>query len=150
VFFHTIFELDKNHSVMNRTTKLILFVTLFAALASFSQNHCYAQGDDPIPIIIGEGGNPGGLPIFYAPTQIPIQAAYSSLHSTVFVNFLYDLGYVSVEIENLTTGEYSQTVVNALAGPMAFPISSSVGHWTITFTFTNGEVFYGEFDINYD
>lgn len=130
---------------MKKILLLFLLLLMFAPLVT-AQN----GGDEPIVIFVGQGGNEGGSPGYHAPALIPIQAAYYSPHSTVFVNFVYDLGYVSVEIENLTTGEYSQTVVNALAGPMAFPISSSAGHWTITFTFTNGEVFYGEFDINYD
>ena len=132
---------------MKKFLLLVLSVCLCSPLVK-AQNG--GGGEPPEIIIIGGGGSSGGSPIHYAPAQVPIQAAYYSSHSTVFVNFVYDLGYVSVEIENLTTGEYSQTVVNALAGPMAFPISSSAGHWTITFTFTNGEVFYGEFDINYD
>ena len=132
---------------MKKFLLLVLSVCLCSPLVK-AQNG--GGGEPPEIIIIGEGGSGGGSPIHYAPAQVPIQAAYYSPQSTVFVNFVYDLGYVSVEIENLTTGEYSQTVVNALAGPMAFPISSSAGHWTITFTFTNGEVFYGEFDINYD
>ena len=149
MFFHLIFGFVKTINKMKRTSALFFFAALVVALVSITGIRCYADGEDPTPIVIGDLG-PNGLPIYHAPAQVPIQAAYSSSHSTIFVNFLYDLGYVSVEIENLTTGEYSQTVVNALAGPMAFPISSSAGHWTITFTFTNGEVFYGEFDINYD
>ena len=63
------------------------------------------------------------------------------------VNYLYDLGSVTVEIENQTTGEYCQSVVNALAGPMPFIISGTSGHWRISFTLSSGIFYYGEFDI---
>ena len=61
------------------------------------------------------------------------------------VNFLFNLGYVSVEIENQTTGEYDQTVVNAQEGPMLFPISGTAGQWAITFTLPGGVVLNGYF-----
>lgn len=68
-------------------------------------------------------------------------------NSFLVVTFLADLGTVSVEIENQTTGEYNQTTMNALAGPALFPISGTSGHWTITFTLTSGVRYCGEFDI---
>ena len=104
---------------------------------------------EPTDILITEGGH-GSSPIIYAPALIPIQAAYSSSHSshsTIFVNFLYDLGYVSVEIENLTTGEYSQTTVNATQGVHPFVISGHAGIYEITFTLSNGQVYQGSFEI---
>ena len=80
------------------------------------------------------------------PSQIPI-ACFLEEDLYLLVNYSIDLGSVSIEIENLTTGEYSQTQVNALAGPMVFPISGTAGHWTITFTLSSGVVYYGEFTI---
>ena len=67
--------------------------------------------------------------------------------SSILVNYQIDLGSVTIEIENLTTGEYSQTLVNAIAGPMLLPISGTAGQWTITFTLPSGVVYYGEFII---
>lgn len=106
----------------------------------------HADGDET-DIIIGEVGSGGGT-IFHAPALVPIQALYYPSLSTIYVNFLYDLGTVSVEIENETTGAYSQSVINATQGVHPFLISGASGHWTITFTLSNGVVFYGEFTIN--
>lgn len=58
------------------------------------------------------------------------------------------LGTVTVEIENQTTGEYAQTLVNAMAGSTAFLISGTAGHWTIMFTLPSGARYLGAFEIN--
>lgn len=129
---------------MKKFLLLVLSVCLCSPLVK-AQN---GGGEEPPEIIIiGEGGSGGGSPIHYAPAQVPIQAAYYSSHSTVFVNFVYDLGYVSVEIENLTTGEYSQTTVNATQGVHPFVISGHAGIYEITFTLSNGQVYQGSFEI---
>ena len=108
-----------------------------------------ADGDDEqILIYVGEGGTNNQGPTFHAPTLVPMSCYYSAALSSILVNYQFDLGAMVVEIENQTTGEYSQTLVNALAGPMILPISGTAGHWTITFTLSSGTVYYGEFTIN--
>lgn len=75
----------------------------------------------------------------------PISGCY--WEDAIRVCFLEFLGCVVVEVENQTTGEYNQSNVNALVGPMTFPISGTSGHWTIRFTLSDGTVYYGNFDI---
>jgi hypothetical protein len=129
---------------MKKYFLLVLSVFLCAPLVK-AQN---GGGEEPPEIIIiWDGGSVGGTPIHHAPAQIPIQAAYSSSHSTIFVNFLYDLGYVSVEIENITTGTFSQTTVNAAQGIYPFMISGASGIYEITFTLANGGVYIGSFQL---
>ena len=122
---------------------------LFIMLLCLSAPIMVAQtgGDDPIGILIGEGGVGVGGPSHHAPALIPISAAYYASLSTIVVNFQFNMGSVSVEIENETTGEYTQTTVNALAGPMPFLISGTAGHWIITCTLSNGVQYYGEFEV---
>lgn len=124
---------------------LLLFLSLCLFVPSIKAQ---SGGDDPIGIVIGEGGNHSGAPSHHAPALIPIQAAYYPSLITIFVIFLSDLGSVSVEIENETTGTYSQQVVNTSYSPQPFLITGAAGHWTITFTLANGKVYFGEFDIN--
>ena len=102
-------------------------------------------GDDPITIPIEEGGSNDPGPLFRNPS--PIICVYNEMTYFLDVTFLVDLGSVVVEIENQTTGEYTQTQVNAQAGPMPFFISGTAGHWTITFSLSNGVQYYGEFDL---
>ena len=104
-----------------------------------------ADGDDPVTIPIEEGGGNESGPTYRGP--IPISCVLHLSTSVIEGNFFLDLGAVSVEIENQTTGEYSQTIVNAQAGPMFFPISGTVGFWTVTFTLSCGTEYLGMFII---
>lgn len=115
-----------------------------AAFVSFSSVLCYAD-EDETAIIISDGGSLGGDTGHHAPALIPIQAAYYS--SLIMVSFRFDLGSVFIEIENETTGEYDQTTVNATQGVHPFFISGTAGHWSISFTLSNGLRYVGEFDI---
>lgn len=119
---------------------------IIVTLVTFGTVPCYAD-DDQTFIIISNGGSLGGDTGHHAPALIPIQAVYSSSLSTIFVNFLYDLGSVSVEIENLTTGAYSQTTINATQGVHPFLITGDEGVYEITFTLPNGQVYSGSFEI---
>lgn len=104
-----------------------------------------------MPIYAGEGSDlvylqrkdEEGEVIHRAPELIPITCTIEE--STLSVNFLDNLGYIVIEIENQATLEYSQITVNALAGPMVLPISGTSGNWTITFTLSSGVQYYGEF-----
>lgn len=84
--------------------------------------------------------------IHRAPAQIPI-TCFLEDDSILLVNFLDNLGSVSVKIENQTTGEYNQTIVNVLSGQIIFPISGTSGDWSITFTLTDGTIYQGFFNI---
>ncbi len=132
---------------MKRKNPISLIVTLvFAAFFFFPAAHCYAQ-DEPTVITIADYGSLGGDTGHHAPALIPIQAAYFSSVSTIYVNFLYDLGTVSVEIENQTTESYSQTNINATQGAHPFVISGDDGVYEITFTLSDGHVYIGSFEI---
>lgn len=134
---------------MNKMNKIISTVIILLGLFSSevqSSANC-SRDPDPEDILIVEGGSTGGVPIYHAPALIPIQAAYDSFHSTIMVLFQYDLGSVSVEIENQTTSEYSQTLVNATQGVHPFVISGHAGIYEITFTLSNGQVYQGSFEI---
>ena len=128
---------------MKKLLLLLFSLCLFAPMVSAQSG----GNADPVTIIIGEFGDTGGSPSHHAPALIPIQAAYYSSITTILVDFLFDLGSVSVEIENQTTGSYSQTTVNATQGVHPFMISGDMGDYMITFTLSNGHVYIGEFSI---
>ncbi len=119
---------------------------IIVTLVTFGTVPCYAD-DDQTFIIISNDGSLGGDTGHHAPALIPIQAAYFSSVSTIYVNFLYDLGTVFVEIENQTTGSYSQTNINATQGVHLFVISGDDGVYEITFTLSDGHVYTGSFVI---
>lgn len=127
--------------------KKILFF-FFALLMVVPISNARPDGDDPVDIlIIGEGGTNNGDPFHRSSGEIPIEASYYSSLSMFLLNFSYDLGSVSIEIENLTTGAYSQTVINATQGAHPLVIAGTAGVYEITFTLTNGVVYIGSFEI---
>ena len=126
--------------------KKVLFLVL--TLLSFTPIMvAQTGGDDPVVILIGDGGTGLGGPSHYAPVLTPIQAAYYPSLSSILVNFRWDLGSVSVEIENLTTQEYCQMTINATQGVHPFLISGTSGTWMITFTLSSGVQYSGTFLI---
>ena len=139
-------EHQNTKSMHKFLTAIVLSLGLICPVVSLYAN---TSGDgDVTDILITEGNNQGGTPGYYAPALVPIQAAYYLPLSTIYVDFLFNLGSVTVEIENETTGAYTQFVVNATQGIHPFVISGTAGHWTITFVLSNGVAYYGEFDIN--
>lgn len=128
--------------------KKLLLVLLFVC---FAYPFLYAQtsGDEPVIIIIGggDGNGNGSGPIKRAPALIPIQAAYYPSLSTLLVSFMYDMGQVAIEIENQTTGEFIQSTVNATQGVLPVSFLNITGDYVISFTLSNGRVYYGLFEI---
>lgn len=121
---------------------LSLFVAVFSSMAVVQ-----ADDDDPTVIIITDGGSNSGGPFSHAPVMLPIEGVYYSATSSIIITYLANLGQVTVEIENQTTGEHNLSVVNALAGTMPFIISGAPGCWTITFSLSSGTVYSGYFQI---
>ncbi len=106
-----------------------------------------APDGDPTEILINEGGQDTGGSGYHAPALIPISAAYYASFTSLVLDFRYDLGSVTVALENQTTGAASQTVVNAIQGAQLFPIAGDAGVYEITFTLSNGRVYVGTFEI---
>ena len=123
-----------------------LFFYLCAALLCAV---AYARPDQPegTPIPIADASSLEYSIPPKAPALVPVGCVYYSADATIAVDFQDNLGYVSVEIENLTTGEYTQTMVNSADGSAIFPISGNAGFWTITFSLSDGTVYYGEFNL---
>ena len=124
--------------------KKVLIMLRWALLALISFPFS-AKGDGPATPIIVSPQSSNGTVLHRDLSSVPILCMREG--DCLEVIFLENLGSVSVEIENQTTGEYTQTVVNALAGSMLFPISGTAGLWTITFTLSSGGQYYGTFNI---
>lgn len=131
---------------MHFKSLLLLSLLTFLGQGTVVANPTRDGGDDEIIVILEETSPDYSSPP-KSPSFIPIGCVYSPALSSLVATYYQDLGSTSIEIENLTTGEYSQTLVNALAGPMVLSISGSAGQWIITFTLSSGTVYFGEFTI---
>ena len=120
---------------------------LFPVVALIAVTNTFSAEAEVVPInIVREPTPPGSEVLHRAPAQVPI-SCFLEDDSYVVVNFFADMGTVSVEIENQTTGDNYQATVNALAGPMILPISGISGHWRIIFILADGEKYSGDFWI---
>lgn len=129
---------------MKRNLCFSLIAIVAAAICS---PICFADDETPTPITINIPDNPGDTPVLRSPALIPIEACYNSGISTILAYFIYDLGRVSVEIENQTTGDFVQVVINGTQGDHSFLISGDSGVYEISFKLPNQIVYVGTFEI---
>lgn len=135
--------------------KIVFILSVVAGLCISNPSalaNGFAAGRDDggvteIPIINGEGDSGTSGPVNRAPAFVPIEAMYWVAASSIIVYFLDDLGPVSVAIENLSTGSYAQTVMNARQGVYPFRISGEEGIYRISFTLSNGHRYAGMFEL---
>ena len=113
----------------------------------FANSVADGDPDTEIPIINGDGVGGTGGPINRAPAYVPIEAVYWAAASSIIVNFLDGLGTVVVAIENLSTGSYTQSVINARPGVYLFRISGEAGIYRISFTLSSGQRYTGMFEL---
>lgn len=122
---------------------IILLGVFFSCATSFALPD--GEGSTPIPILEDNSLEHAVPP--KSPAQIPMDCVYYPSLTSIATTFHYDLGTVSVRVENQTTGDNYQVKVNALAGPMILPISGISGRWRIIFILANGVKYRGEFWI---
>ena len=121
---------------------ILVIASLMLAITALASPIGKTMGDViDIPILNPEdqpGGRPRSVP--------PFSASLDTSQNSLLVNALYNVGYVDVVIENLSTGESAEFYFNS-AVPTFFPISGNAGNWRITLTLGNGEEYIGEFVI---
>ena len=122
--------------------KVILTLMFALSLVAMVQIPAFADPED-IPV---RGIRPGGNTP-RSPEEIPVAASVSVSASCIYITILSEVGNIDIELENLTTGEYSLTSVNSSTGSTIIPFSGSSGTWVITFTLESGVVYEGEFEI---
>lgn len=118
-----------------------LLMTASVPAATFSQ-------DDPPPIIIDIGEEPGDPNGNRSPVYVPIICYYYPSLSAVTACFQCSLDSVTVEIENLTTGAYTMQIINGSYGAHVIPFNDTSGSYRITFTLIDGIEYSGEFVIS--
>lgn len=125
----------------------ISFLLIAILIAAFYSPICIADDDTPTSITLNVPDDPGDTPIFRSPSFIPIEACFYYSISTIFARFIYDLGRVSVVIENQTTGEFVQNTINGTQGDHAFLISGNSGVYEISFKLPDQSEYVGFFEI---
>lgn len=81
--------------------------------------------------------------------QIPIESCYMGMMNLIQSTFSGDLGEVTLEVINTSTGEIScETFDSGVTPQTLLPISGDSGYYTITYTTESGDIYEGELTIN--
>lgn len=118
----------------------ILFLNLLNGMGMASETN------DPEPIPIQELYSNIGR-VHRDSTVIPIECFYESYLNTIVVSFKRSIGEVTVVLENMATGETQSCFLDSEYGTQLINIYGGNGYYSITFTLSGGEQYYGEFEI---
>lgn len=143
------FEYDHylRNSWIQRVMKKIIIVLVSVLLLSPSFSLVRANCNNPVEVIILDGGSGEGTPGHRSPGFVPIMATYYPSLSGIQLNFSLDLGAVTVVVENLTSGSISQTLIYAAQGTQFLPVSSISGSYGIAFILPDGHIYLGTYEI---
>lgn len=79
---------------------------------------------------------------------IPMEAYYDANTSSVYVQFLQDIGCVDITILNMCTGNYTEYKTDSCMGGASLSISEDEGDYSIVFLLSNGVIYEGVFVID--
>ena len=122
---------------------LLLFILFFGAEVSWSSS-C---GDHQfIPIRVLENTTETGREN-RSQVYIPIQAFYDDFTSSIYIQFLLDIGDVNITVTNNDTGYSADFEVDSSLGTTVLPIYGGCGIYHITFVLSEGGGYQGEVEI---
>lgn len=127
-----------------------IIMTLVAALAissvSFAESNLNNTEDVPIPLN-EESRSTTDIPVFRAPTLIPIQACYMPVVHAICFTFSYPMGTLVCRLENLDTNEGRYAKIFSDSGVTTLPFLASPGHYRMALTTKSGQQYVGEFEV---
>lgn len=134
--------------------KPLLIVTLmllpfWAGIPLYSAN---SSDVTDIPLSGGSGGGEGGGEEGggegpQSMSIVPITCALSDSGTNLEFCFLDDLGFVTVTLMNLSTGEIESSVLDSQLGIVNLPFSGDSGFYRIIITTSSGGYYHGSFSI---
>lgn len=119
---------------------ILLSILCLGAIESKSGNN---DPIIPIQVIISTGQECPNR----TPANVPIQACYQDVLSSVCMTFSQNLGVLDITITNLTDGTYADYEVDSSLGSAILPISGNEGIYNILITTAGGIQYGGEFEI---
>lgn len=93
------------------------------------------------------GGEEGGGEGPQSMSIVPITCALSDSGTNLEFCFLDDLGFVTVTLMNLSTGEIESSVLDSQLGIVNLPFSGDSGFYRIIITTSSGGSYHGSFSI---
>ena len=111
-------------------------------LESFAQDIPDDDGEE-IEITVREGSIESGSGRFLS--VIPVDATLFRSFYCIEVEFLDNIGEVTITLTNFTTGSLSSIVVDSQVGSVVVPFVPISGMWQISFQPEGGQLFTGFF-----
>jgi hypothetical protein len=90
--------------------------------------------------------DPAGTPLMRSLNQ-GISAVINSTTNLLFIDFLSNLGEVTIRLTNLTTGGIASTLVDSSCGGCILPVTGGPGLYCLEFLLSDGTRYYGYFLI---
>lgn len=120
------------------TTLIMVYCCCLAAITINAQN-----GSDQVVVFEIEKDHID-TPIYRAPAIVPVQGYYVSFINTLYLSFIYDMGNVTVTIENIVTGESLSESIPTESGLQAIPLGANNGLYVITIIVPGGQQYTAE------
>ncbi|MDE6870673.1 MAG: DUF3244 domain-containing protein [Bacteroidales bacterium] len=79
--------------------------------------------------------------------RIPIYAIWNGLDNGIYLNFMDNIGNVSISVWNMSTGEIYNDFINSNVGQAILYTSGTSGEYFVQIETEYGEVYEGKFNI---
>lgn len=128
-------------------TILSVFATVIVAATALASPTGSRKGDFVmVPISEADKNNDESKSRPQAPALRLFSAVVDTDSNAVFVSSRYDVGEVSVTLENISTGDFYSYTFDS-ADTALLPINCASGFWTIMLTLDSGAEYVGEFEL---
>ena len=138
--------LPKKYSINMRKALLLTVLMLIPFWVSVPLFSTTSSDVPDIPLSGGSGGGgEGGGDGPKSVSAVPITCALSESGTDLQFGFLDDLGFVTVTLMNLSTGEIESSVLDSQLGIVNLPFSGDSGFYRIIITTSSGGSYHGSF-----
>ena len=128
-------NLNSNHMKTLLTFFSILF-TFFPIAAHTAEKPLLIDIKKSIPTI-----RPNSL------EPVPFYCTYESSDDAVYIDFMENIGHVSITVSNLSTGETVYDTADSAEGPAVLYTSGESGTYILQIGTESGDIYEGEFSI---
>lgn len=125
------------YTLFMKKSLLLLVVSLAFSALMFSQRQ------DVIRIVIADNSQQDIIKN-RMPSRLPMECYYYPTSNIIDLSFLYDVGIVTVLMDNWTTGIIQDYVANSSTGRIMIPVESDCAY-RMDITIENGRSYYAVF-----
>lgn len=106
-----------------------------------------ASVDDKGRIRIELEDTPPKSPVHRIPAKKVLDCYYDSGLCCIIIEFFSPVGEVAVDVDNVSTGEHVDALIQSNTGCQILPCPGNEGSCTVTFTLSNGRIYFGTFNL---